>query len=379
MTAPILLTAGGTGGHIFPAYALAEELRSRGYEVSLATDRRGADIAGVPTGVDVHQVSAESVTGRGLLGRIRGLTTVALGVIEARRLLRRLRPAGVVGFGGYASLPAVLAATQLGQPALIHEQNAVLGRANRLLARRVEGIATSFSETMGLRPGLRAQVEHTGNPVRAAVAGLSHIPYPAPKQDGPFDLLVFGGSQGAAVFGDVVPRALALLPAPLRERLRVVQQCREAQLDLVRCAYSEASIEAELAPFFDDMPARIAAAQLVIARAGASTIAELTAAGRPAILVPYPFSADHHQKMNADAVEAAGGGWVVPQTAFTPETLEGSIETFLRLRDCLAQAARKARLMGRPDATARLTDFVVRLMRENLPANRHGVHTEIAA
>jgi UDP-N-acetylglucosamine--N-acetylmuramyl-(pentapeptide) pyrophosphoryl-undecaprenol N-acetylglucosamine transferase len=284
-----------------------------------------------------------------------------------------------VGFGGYASLPAALAATHLGLPTLIHEQNAVLGRANRLLVRRVDGIATSFSETAGLPPRIRAHVEHTGNPVRSAVAELSNSRFSTPKADGPFSLLVFGGSQGAAIFGEVVPQALAMLPAPLRQRLRVVQQCRETHLDSVRRVYADANISAHLATFFDDMPSHIAAAQLVIARAGASTIAELTVAGRPAILVPYPFSADHHQKANADAVEAAQGGWVVPQSAFTPEMLAARLETFLRIGECLARAARSARLMGKPDATARLADFAERLMDENLPVRGPTRLTEIAA
>lgn len=379
MTAPILLSAGGTGGHIFPARALAAELSSRGHQVALVTDRRGADFKGALDGIDVHVVSAETVSGRGFVGRLRGLTTVAVGVFEAHRLLRRIRPAGVVGFGGYASLPAALAATHLGLPTLIHEQNAVLGRANRLLVRRVDGIATSFSETAGLPPRIRAHVEHTGNPVRSAVAELSNSRFSTPKADGPFSLLVFGGSQGAAIFGEVVPQALAMLPAPLRQRLRVVQQCRETHLDSVRRVYADANISAHLATFFDDMPSHIAAAQLVIARAGASTIAELTVAGRPAILVPYPFSADHHQKANADAVEAAQGGWVVPQSAFTPEMLAARLETFLRIGECLARAARSARLMGKPDATARLADFAERLMDENLPVRGPTRLTEIAA
>ena len=354
MSGVILLTAGGTGGHVFPAQALAAELARRGREHGFVTDSRGADFHGG----EVYRVSAGAVAGRGLAGRLRGLAAVALGVLQARRLLHRLRPAGVVGFGGYASVPAMLAASQLGLPTVIHEQNAVLGRANRLLAPRVGAVATAFDHTARLSQADRIKAEHTGNPVRAAVAALSQSAYPAPQKDGPFSILVTGGSQGAAVMTQVVPGALSSLPGPPRHHFRVVQQCRPEQIDAARAIYHAAGIEAELATFFDDMPERLAAAQLVIARAGASTVAELTAAGRPAILVPYPSATDDHQTANARAIDAAGGGWLIAESDFTVAGLAARIGEFLDHPGRLIEAAAKALAMGIPDAAGRLATLV---------------------
>ncbi len=362
MSAAIVIATGGTGGHMFPARALAAELVSRGRDLAFVTDRRGADIGAAANGSPVHVVRAGGVSGRGLAGRLHGLAEIALGVVQAWRLLRRLRPAGVVGFGGYASVPAVLAAARLGIPTAIHEQNAVLGRANRLLAPRVGAIGTGFAETAQLRPADRAKAEHTGNPVRAAVAELGDRPYPAPEPDGSLALLVIGGSQGARVMADVVPAALASLPAALRPRLRVAQQCRAADLARVRTAYESAGVAADVATFFDDLPERLATAQLVVARAGASTVAELTAAGRPAILVPFPFATDDHQLANARAVEAAGGAWTMTQAGFTPATLASRIEAVLMRPSRLAEGAAMARAIGIPRAASGLADLVERCM-----------------
>ncbi len=289
---------------------------------------------------------------------------------------------GVVGFGGYASVPAVLAATQLGLPTIIHEQNAVLGRANRLLAPRVGAVATAFAEVARLSQSDRAKVVHTGNPVRAAVAALSETAYPAPAIDSSLSILVTGGSQGAAVMTQVVPGALSSLPGPSRRRLRVVQQCRPEHLDGARAIYHEAGIEAELATFFDDMPQRLKVAQLVVARAGASTVAELTAAGRPAILVPYPTATDDHQTANARAVEQAGGGWLMGESEFTAATLAARIAGFLERPSLLDEAAARARAIGMPDAAGRLCGLV----EERMPAagragtaRLHSILGEIAA
>ena len=271
MSGPIVIAAGGTGGHMFPAQALADALAERGRDIVLVTDRRGAEYGGAIADT-VLTVSAGTVSGQGLPGRLMGLGQIAFGAIQAHGMLRRLAPAGVVGFGGYASVPAMLAASQLGLPTVIHEQNAVLGRANRLLAPRVGAVATAFDHTARLSQADRIKAEHTGNPVRAAVAALSQSAYPAPQKDGPFSILVTGGSQGAAVMTHVVPGALSSLPGPPRRSLRVVQQCRPEHLDAARTTYHEAGIEAELATFFDDMPDRLEAAHLVIARAGASTV-----------------------------------------------------------------------------------------------------------
>lgn len=364
MSGPIVIAAGGTGGHMFPAQALAGALAERGRDIVLVTDRRGAEYGGAIADT-VLTVSAGMVSGQGLPGRLMGLGQIAFGAIQAHGMLRRLAPAGVVGFGGYASVPTMLAATRIGLPTVIHEQNAVLGRANRLMAPRVRAIAAAFAETAQLCPADRAKAEHTGNPVRAAIAALAERPYPAPERGGPLSLLVIGGSQGAAVMSEVVPAALAALPAELRARLEVVQQCRADDLDQARETYRAAGIAAELAGFFDDLPARLAKAQLVIARAGASTVAELTSAGRPAILVPYPSAADDHQSANARAIELAGGGWTMPQPTFTPDALARRIESFLIAPPRLIDAAMKARSIGVPEAATRLADLVERRM----PAN----------
>ncbi|MFQ5959547.1 MAG: undecaprenyldiphospho-muramoylpentapeptide beta-N-acetylglucosaminyltransferase, partial [Alphaproteobacteria bacterium] len=362
MSGPIVLAAGGTGGHVFPAQALAAELASRGRELALVTDRRGADFGDALGGDAVYTVRAASVSGHRLSGRLRGLAELALGLVQARRLLRRLRPAGVVGFGGYASVPTVLAATQLGLPTVIHEQNAVLGRANRLLAPRVRAIATAFAETAQLSPADRGKSERTGNPVRPALAALADAPYPAPEENGTLAILVTGGSLGATVMAEVVPRALASLPQAARVRLRVTQQCRAEDIEAVRRAYDDASIAADLASFFDDLPRRLATAQLVIARAGASTVAEVAAVGRPAILVPYPVATDDHQTANARALERAGGAWTVAQSAFTPEALAARISAFLDWPSRLAEVAAKARAAGAPEAAVHLADLVERRM-----------------
>ncbi len=364
MSGPIVIAAGGTGGHMFPAQALAGTLAERGRDIVLVTDRRGAEYGGAIADT-VLTVSAGTVSGQGLPGRLMGLGQIAFGAIQAHGMLRRLAPAGVVGFGGYASVPTMLAATRIGLPTVIHEQNAVLGRANRLMAPRVRAIAAAFAETAQLCPADRAKAEHTGNPVRAAIAALAERPYPAPERGGPLSLLVIGGSQGAVVMSEVVPAALAALPEELRARLEVVQQCRADDLDETRETYRAAGIAAELAAFFDDLPARLAKAQLVIARAGASTVAELTSAGRPAILVPYPSAADDHQSANARAIELAGGGWTMPQPTFTPDALASRIESFLIAPPRLIDAAMKARSIGVPEAATRLADLVERRM----PAN----------
>ncbi len=365
MNAPIVLAAGGTGGHVFPAQALAAELAARGRALALITDRRGADFEGAIDRDAIHAVPAASVSGRGLAGRLRGLAAIGLGVLQARRLLGRLGPAGVVGFGGYASVPAVLAATRMGLPSVIHEQNAVLGRANRLLAPRVRAIATSFAATAQICPADAGKAEHTGNPVRPEIAALADLPYRAPEADGRLELLVTGGSQGARVMSDVVPAALAALPEGLRRRLHVVQQCRAEDLDRVRASYAGAAIEAELAPFFGDLAARLAAAHLVVARAGASTIAEIAAAGRPAILVPYPHATDDHQSANANAFAASGAGWPMPEPGFTPEALAARVTSLAETPALLAEAARAARAEGRADAARRLADLVERRMPSN--------------
>lgn len=361
MTGAVLLAAGGTGGHVFPAEALAAELLARGYPVALVTDHRIAAPAGALGGVPVHRIAAGGIAGRGLGARARAVAELGIGYLQSRRLLHGLRPRAVIGFGSYASLPPMLAATGLGIPTALHEQNGVLGRANRMLAPRVTRIATSFAHVARLRPAFSGKVVRTGMPVRTGILARRDDPYQAPAEGGPIRILVLGGSQGARVLSEVVPAALAALPAGLRARLAVAEQCRSEDIDQVRAAYRDSGIATELATFFDDVPDRLSAAHLVISRAGASTTAELTAIGRPAILVPYLFAIDDHQTANARAVEEAGGAWVMPQPAFTAAALGDRLAGLLAMPEALARAAACARAAGVPDAAARLADLVAGL------------------
>jgi len=290
-----------------------------------------------------------------------GLAALAAGAVEARRLLRRLAPATVVGFGGYASVPAMLAAATLGVPTMIHEQNAVLGRANRLLASRAARIATGFAETAGLGPSDRARATHTGNPVRPAILALGEVGYAAPSPQGTIELLVLGGSQGAHIMADIVPAALALLPPALRARLRVSQQARPEDRATVVAAYADSRIPADVEIFFEDVPQRLARAHLAICRAGASTLAELGAVGRPALLIPYPHATDDHQTANARAFAAAGGGLVLTQAGLRPETLAAEVAALLDDPPGLTAMAGRAATFGRRDAARRLAMLALAL------------------
>jgi UDP-N-acetylglucosamine--N-acetylmuramyl-(pentapeptide) pyrophosphoryl-undecaprenol N-acetylglucosamine transferase len=362
MSQPLaLLAAGGTGGHVFPAEALAQVLMDRGWRLGLVTDRRGHAYGGTLGSLETFRIAAGGIAGRGLMSKVRAVAELGLGVIQARAILKRQRPAVVVGFGGYASVPTMVAATMLGIPTAIHEQNGVLGRANRLLAGRVKRIATSYAHVQHVDPAWQPKLVHTGMPVRAAVAALRDTPYPALAEGQPVHLLVLGGSQGARVLSEIIPAALATLPEPLRARLKVSQQCRPEDLEMVRAAYAGTGIDATLESFFSDVPERMAAAHLVVARSGASTVAELTALGRPAILVPYPHAIDDHQTANARAVDEAGGAWLMPQPAFTSEALAGRLESLFTQPGTLARAAGCARAAGRPDAAALLADLVAAL------------------
>jgi len=358
----IVIAAGGTGGHLFPAEALAETLVERGAAVHLATDRRADAFTGTVPGVAVSQVWAGRLGG-GPIQSACGVAEMAVGLVQARRLLRRLAPAAVVGFGGYPSVPTVLAASQLGLPTVIHEQNAVLGRANRLLARRVGHIATGFAETAGLRPIDRTRAVHTGNPVRPLIRAVAGIAYRPPVPDLPIELLILGGSQGARIFADIVPPALIALPAALRASLRVSQQARPEDCERVAAALAEAGIAAEVQRFFADVPDRLARAQLVICRAGASTVAELAAVGRPALLVPYPFATDDHQSANARAFAAAGAGWMLPQAELTAPLLASMLAKRLADGPGLAHAAAMACGFAGDDAAERLAALVLALGR----------------
>ena len=366
----ILLAAGGTGGHVFPAIAVAEELMARGHTVALATDARGTNLGKSLAGVDVHQISASGVRG-GLMAKMSAAVSIGVGVLQARRLFRKIRPECVIGFGGYPSVPTMIAATSRGLPTIIHEQNAVLGRANRLVSKRVTAIATSFAETSGIAVASDGNVVLTGNPVRAAFSAVRDQEYPPIGPNGKgVKILVMGGSQGATVLSEVIPRALQEMPETLRRRFAITQQCRAEDIDNVRRIYAEAGVYADLATFFDDVPDRMAAAHIVITRAGASTVAELAEAGRPAILIPYPHAMDDHQTANARAVEASGAGWLIPQAGFTPEALTMRLESFANLQNILIDAAKCAHDFGGSSAAAALADQAETLMGASLNGGR---------
>jgi UDP-N-acetylglucosamine--N-acetylmuramyl-(pentapeptide) pyrophosphoryl-undecaprenol N-acetylglucosamine transferase len=359
----VLLAAGGTGGHMFPAEALAGTLLARGYRVGLVTDERGRGFGDRLTGLEVHRISAGGIAGGGLIRRAQGMLSLSLGFLQAHSLIRRLRPRITVGFGGYASVPTILAAQRNGIATLLHEQNAVLGRANRLLAPRTRMIATSFMETKGLG---KATARFTGNPVRAAIAALGDRPYPDLKD--PLHILVLGGSQGARIFGRLIPAALGLLAPALRERLAIAQQCRPEDLDQAWSSYAALGVKAELAPFFENMAEQLGRAHLVISRSGASTVAELAAAGRPAILIPYPHATDDHQTANAASFLGAGGGWLMPEATVTPGVIAERLGSLLAHSSGLSQRAACARQASRRDAAQRLADLVGELA----PANGVG-------
>ena len=359
MSPVFVLAAGGTGGHLFPAEAVARLLVAHGGTVHLLTDRRADAFAAAVPGVTIDRVRAGRLGG-GPLRAAYGLAEMALGLVQARRLLRRLAPAAVVGFGGYMSVPTMLAATRLGVPTLIHEQNAVFGRANRLLATRARRIATSFAATRGLRDADRARAVHTGNPVRPAILAVGALTYPPPGKA--IELLITGGSQGARIFSEIVPPALAALPAGLRSRLRVSQPARPEDRDAVAAQYRTLGIDADVQSFFGDMPDRLARAHLVACRAGASTVAELAAAGRPALLIPYPHAMDDHQTVNAAAFAEAGAGWVIPQPAFSSATLAERLAALLAAPQSLTAAAAAARAFARDDAAEHLAGMVQSLV-----------------
>ena len=359
MTRPVVIAAGGTGGHMFPALALARELRGRGQDVVLACDARGARYVGPD--LAHHEIRAGSPTGAPLR-RLQGIARLGLGLAQALALLRRRRPAAVAAFGGYAAVPVGIAARLLGIPLLVHEQNAVLGRANRLIARKAAVLALTFAETQAAAGARRAPSVVTGNPVRPEVVALRDRAYPAPAHDGPFNLVVIGGSQGARILSEVLPAALAALPQPARARIRLTQQCRPEDLARVAAAYAALGFPAELNSFYDDLPERLARAHLVISRSGASSVAELLVLGRPALLVPFRLAADDHQRANAAAVVQAGAGWLIEEQALDALRLAAQLAACLDEPQELAAMAARAHAQGRPDAARALADAVLSLM-----------------
>lgn len=358
----VLIAAGGTGGHLFPAFSLTEELLRRGLDADLVTDVRADQYGIAYPGGRVHQVPSATLRGKSPAAIARMFATLARGVFQSRRLLSEIKPSAMIGFGGYPTVPPLLAARMLGVPFAIHDANAVMGRANRLLARFAATIAVTFEKTKHLRDADRAKIRIVGMPVRDAVVEAI-TPYRGRSGADPFDLLVFGGSQGARVFADIVPEALAGLPQALRARLSVVQQVREEDMERVRPVYDGAGIKAELATFFSDLPKRMAHAHLVIGRAGASTVAELTVLGRPAILVPLPHAIDNDQLENATRLQEVGGAWCIEQSSFTLERLREELQRLAAKHELLEQAAQSAAAIGEPKAVSRLADVVEDLMR----------------
>lgn len=357
MNAPIVIAAGGTGGHFFPAEALAAELQSRGRVVVLMTDARsGGQNSAVFTQSERFVLRGAGIAGRGAAKAVKAAASLAAGTLQARGILHQLRPSAIVGFGGYPTVAPVLATRLLSRRprVVLHEQNAVLGRANHAMVRWSDAVALSFEHTSRVPASAHSMV--TGNPVRPAIVALAASPFALPHSV--FHLLVLGGSLGARVFSDIVPEAIALLPADLAARLRITQQCRAEDIDRVRAVYDARGIHAELAPFFADVAGLLQGAQLVIARAGASTVAELAAIGRPSILVPLPSAIDDHQSANANALADAGGAWVMDQPAFLAADLAAMLAALIASPTQLAPLAAAAAGFGRIDATQRLADLV---------------------
>ena len=356
-TRHFLLAAGGTGGHMLPAYALAGELIARGHRVALVSDDRGLRIPGAPAEMETHVLPAGRVSG-GPIGWIKAALAIRKGRAMAIDLIRDFDPAVAVGFGGYPSLPSLLAARATKRPSVVHEQNAVLGRTNRMLASGVNAIAVAYRNIQRLPEACEDKRHLTGNPVREEIIAIRDDGFPPLPEDGIFRLLVVGGSLGATVLSEVVPAAIAMLPRALLDRLQVVQQCREDDIETVRAKYADLGVAAECAPYIQDFPERLRWAHLVIARAGASTVAELACAGRPAIFVPYPHAMDDHQTYNVVDMVEAGGAVAFAQPDFTAGAVAKHIQRMALEPGALEDAAERAASCGLPDATRDLANLV---------------------
>jgi UDP-N-acetylglucosamine--N-acetylmuramyl-(pentapeptide) pyrophosphoryl-undecaprenol N-acetylglucosamine transferase len=366
-----VIAAGGTGGHLFPAEALARALTARGWRIVLATDARTESLTSSFPAERRIAVPSATLSG-GLTARAGQVAAIVRGVLQARRVLKDLKPDVVVGFGGYPSIPTLAAARSLGLRTAIHEQNAVMGRANRLLAPHVTAVACAFPTLLKANAGVRARAEVVGNPVRPAIRALSSLTYDPPADDGPLRLFVTGGSQGARVLSQTVPDAVAALPPALRARLAVVQQTRPEILDAAAATYREAGVAAELAPFFSDMAERWAWAHLIISRAGASTVGEIAVAGRPAILVPLGIALDDDQGQNARLLSEAGAAVVVRESELTAQSLAAILTGLLGDPARLGRMAAAARAAATPDAAERLADLVERTARLSTERGEHG-------
>ncbi len=360
-TSHIVLAAGGTGGHMFPALSLMEELKERGHRVTLITDNRGIKYRDMFKGIKIYQVNSASFAGKGLVGKLLSLPKIIGGIFEARSILKMIGAGCVIGFGGYPSFPTIRAAKSLGIPTCLHEQNAVLGRVNRYMAKSVDAVALSFENTKHVNWHANKFTAVTGNPVRKEVVEIGDLYYPTLGDDRIFRILVIGGSQGAKVFSEVVPQAISTLPRASQRRLQITQQCREEDIERVRELYADTRIAVELTTFIDDLPGCLRWAHLVIGRAGASTISELTTAGRPGILVPYPHATDDHQSANAQELVDAGGAWLYKNNEFNAKELAKMLQRMARHPNEVWAAAEESRKIGKPYAANDLADIVERL------------------
>ncbi|MER9523337.1 undecaprenyldiphospho-muramoylpentapeptide beta-N-acetylglucosaminyltransferase [Mesorhizobium sp. M0292] len=369
----ILLAAGGTGGHLFPAEALAHELIERGWSVHLATDDRAERFAGHFPAAAIHPIQSATMGSKNPVALLGAFWKIWRGVRQASAVIARIKPDAVVGFGGYPTLPPLYAATRRKLPTLIHEQNAVMGRANRALSGRVDAIAGGFLPQDESATG--AKTVTTGNPVRPPILEAAKTPYKASQGADPFRLLVFGGSQGAQFFSDAMPAAIALLPEAQRKRLGITQQARADDVARVKAGYAALGVHVEVSPFFTDMAQRMGAAHLVISRSGASTVSEIAVIGRPALLVPYPYALDHDQAANAAALAAAGGGEVHPQSSLSPERIAALIGGLMDTPERLTAMAAGAKSAGRPNAARLLADLTEAIAsRKTVSDFRKGTH-----
>ncbi len=360
-----ILASGGTGGHVFPARALAQELLKAGNKVSLITDQRGEKYEAMFPGVQILQVNSASPSAGGVFGKVKAAFKLGHGVLQSIGLLRRLKPQAVIGFGGYPSMPPSMAAGLLGIPLILHEQNSILGRVNKLLASKATHVATSFKDTHSDSADIKQKMMFTGNPVRKEILEKTATPYNASEPGLPFNLLILGGSQGAAILSDTVPEALISLPEDIRMRLQVTQQCRPEDLARVEKAYQGSEIKVDLSAFFENVPDLIANAHLVIARSGASTMAEVDVIGRPAIYVPYKFAMDNHQLKNAETSASAGAALIIAQDDFKPEILKDKLLELVRNGQTLEEMAMKAYGQAEPHAAEKLAELVFSFSNQN--------------
>jgi len=352
---PIILAAGGTGGHLFPAESLAQELLNRNHRVVIITDKRGNAFKTLGDKVEIKCVNSATFKA-GIASKIKALIDLKLGCIQSFFILLKYKPSVVVGFGGYPSFPPMLMAQLLGVKTVMHEQNAVLGKANIWLAMGVTKIATAFPDTKRIKESYKQKIEVTGNPVRAAICEVRNKPYPEIKDS--LNILITGGSQGAKVFSTIIPDAIVKLPADIKDKLNIVQQCKPEDIEEVKKKYSDAGVKAEIKSFFDDMNKRLEACHLFIGRAGASTVTELAVAGRPAIFIPYPGHEDNQQRRNAETLTEKGGAWVVDQKDFTEQYLVEKLENLAKNPDMLQNAALVVKNCGKPEAVKNLADVV---------------------